>query len=261
MSQHRKLKSFHKISTPLTIIPSNNNESFRHSHLRYKVCDHNESSSTSGTASCSLTPSSMGRKSLSSFASKSEMSHGSAHQQDSFVGFSPTGLSSMCNSNMRQGTKNISRRLSRFNIRSARTKALIDGSDSDGSTEARKHYPRSNYIPRTAPCTPRARDIEDSAPEFPEPTGSPQIHVSPTISMPPPSPQISENYTLSSSISCRDDDKRMARAHRLKLAGIAERQYWITCINNEAARYGSKSVRVAQGLCNLGNALLNCKVR
>jgi len=152
--------------------------------------------------------------------------------------------------------RRASKTLPRLNIRSARTKALLDGADSDCSAEARMKSPVSSCTLVTAPCTPLRQDSEDDLHEFPESTGTPEIQVSFDNMVLNPV----NNSLSSSSLNSRQAERRMAQAHRRKIAAIAEKEYWKSCIKVAVAQDGSKSVRVAQKLCNLGNALLTCKV-
>jgi len=259
MNRQRKLKLSRNNSAPLSVQSDKNDTNWWNAIRGIQ----NKSFSTDGTKSCSLTPSAMSHKTLSTKASNSEMSFGSANLQDSFVAISKTGFSSMCISdNSCLQTKKTSRRHPRL-IRSARTKALfdeLDGFDSDGNADVRKSSPRSNCTLETLPCTPLAQDIEDDEPDFPESTTTPQIHVSSSRSTLLASPLITNNHSsTSSSFNSRHEETQMARAQRKKLAGIAENEYWKSCIKSDISTYGAKSVRVAQGFCNIGNAFLTCK--
>jgi len=152
-------------------------------------------------------------------------------------------------------------RFARINIRSARSKALLDGSESDCSGEDQLNSPRSSCTRVTLPCTPLTQDDEDHVSEFPDSTDTPQIQVCTSLSMPLASPDMASNCSSFSSHNSRVVERKLIKKNRYKLAIIAEKHYWKSCISGAAARDGPKSVRVAQLMCNLGNALLTCKVR
>ena len=226
------------------------------------------------------------------------MSFGSNMDIDSFVNVSLTGLSidnsASLNSNYsydpytgrheegningrlkREGDSNstgaflhskvTSRQLPSLKINSTKTKALLQGPQSDMIS------PVSTETSTTVPYTPDSAEDEDcnEFAEFPQ-----SQNVTPSFDIPshPPYRPKEQQMRLSHrtnrdevSSACSSDfsnynQKHMVKANKVKHAALAEREYWKKILRSTNIEYGTESLEAARVLFNLGSALLRCKV-